>query len=72
MEEDLYAQLWQHDLQIKQAKEERDIALKNKMKQDTLQVLEWQKTQNQSKNVIEKELTEAEKEMLKTHWQVEN
>jgi hypothetical protein len=44
MEESLYAELWKQDMMIKQAKEAREIEVKNKMKQETLGVLDWQKT----------------------------
>ncbi len=32
MEESLYAELWKQDMMIKQAKEQRDLEIKNKMK----------------------------------------
>lgn len=41
MEETLYAELWKHDLRIKEAKEARDKEIKSKMKKDTLAVLDW-------------------------------
>jgi len=34
--------------------------------------LDWQKTQNQLKTEIEKDMTEGEKQMLNAHWQLEN
>jgi len=36
MEETLYAELWKQDLRVKEAKEQRELELKNKMKKDTL------------------------------------
>lgn len=44
MEESLYAELWKQDMMIKQAKEQRELEVKKQLKQETLGVLDWQKT----------------------------
>ncbi len=36
MEETLYAELWKQDMKVKEAKEKRDLEMKEKMKRDTL------------------------------------
>jgi hypothetical protein len=53
MEETLYAELWKQDMKVKEAKEKRDLEIKDKMKKDTLQVLDWQKNQNEVKKVVD-------------------
>lgn len=71
MEESLYAELWKQDMRVKEAKEKRDQEMKDKMKRDTIQVLDWQKTQNEIKKGGEKQMTELEKQMLNTQWMIE-
>lgn len=71
MEESLYAELWKQDMRVKEAKEKRDQEMKDKMKRDTIQVLDWQKTQNEIKKGGEIQMTELEKQMLNTQWMIE-
>lgn len=71
MEETLYAELWKQDMRVKEAKEKWDQEMKEKMKKDTIQVLDWQKQQNEVKKGAEVELTEVEKQMLNTQWNIE-
>lgn len=71
MEETLYAELWKQDMRVKEAKEKWDQEMKEKMKKDTIQVLDWQKQQNEVKKGAEVELTEVEKQMLTTQWNIE-
>lgn len=71
MEETLYAELWKQDMRVKEAKEKWDQEMKERMKKDTIQVLDWQKQQNEVKKGAEVELTEVEKQMLNTQWNIE-
>lgn len=45
--------------------------MKEKMKRDTLQVLDWQKQQNEQKKNVDSGMTELEKAMLNSQWLIE-
>ena len=72
LEEQVYAALWEQDRRAKEERERKEKDEKFKMQKDTLDVLEWQKQQNNVKNYTEKEAAAHEKNMLNQQWQMES
>ena len=71
MEESVYAQLWQLDIQKKEERERKEQEEKKKKIGDTMAVLDWQKGTRQLNKDSEKELQEREKSMLNSQWKKE-
>lgn len=68
MEEQVYAQLWQLDLQAKEERERQEAEEKKKRIGETVAVLDWQKdTRGQAKQQ-ERQLTDLERQMLNEQW----
>jgi len=67
-EEQVYAQLYQLDAQQKLAREVAEAQEKQKLINETLSVLDWQKQTREINKNKEKQLVAEERAMLKTQW----
>jgi len=65
-EEQVYAQLYQLDAQQKLAREVAEAQEKQKLINETLSVLDWQKQTREINKNKEKQLVSEERAMLKT------
>lgn len=71
MEEQIYAHLWKLDIQRKEERERKEAEEKKRLVGDTMAILDWQKSTRQLTKEQEKNLTQQEKDMLKSQWQKE-
>lgn len=71
MEEQVYAQLWQLDLQSKEERERLEAEDKKKRVGETVAVLDWQKDTRVQVKQQDRQLTDLEKQMLNEQWKRE-
>ena len=71
LEEQVYSQLWQLDMQKKIEREQQEQAEKKQKISDTMAVLEWQKQTRDLQRQTENDHVAREQQMLKTQWQHE-
>lgn len=71
MEEELYAQLLKQDIKAKEAREKKIVEEKKQTAQETLDILNWQKQQDEVKRKAELDAVSNEKNMLNTQWSLE-